>query len=219
MEAISSMDILQSCAATLKSLDISYNGRNTTTAQISFPLLRFLTVRCHSSSEGYLPLVKAITPVLTSLEVVSPGWLIPVFFDGDMQNVTHMRWYTFNKPLLCTHVRVLQIMVTPDYAAPGLGGYADCANTLKEIAVAYPSLERINLSSHLEKRVDIGLMQQKVEECLGEEFLKPQLLWTSDRQDDLPGEMEETISFALNLFRCLANCRTSVGGTCHATSG
>jgi F-box-like len=189
MEVTSSMDILQSCAATLKSLDISWKGRNGSTTQISFPLLRYLTISGWYHSKGRPSLVKAITPALTSLEVRSSDWSITPFFDADIQKVTHMRWYSLQKPLFCTHVRVLQITVFPDNIDFTPGEYAECANKLKEIACAYPSLERIELSNELERRVDIALMQQKVEECLGEEFVKPQLLWTSDLHDVLPGEM------------------------------
>jgi hypothetical protein len=173
----SSMDILQSCAATLKSLDISYDRRSTSTTQISFPVLRFLTIRSNSSFEGRPPLVKAITPILASLEVLSLSQLIPVFFDADLQKVTHMRWYTFNKPSLCTaQVRVLQIVVKPDNITPRTGGYAECANMLKEIACAYPSLERIELSGQTEGPDGIGLMQRKVEACLGGMVRKAQVI-------------------------------------------
>jgi hypothetical protein len=184
----------------LRSLDISHDKHNISTSQISFPLLRYLTIRRNFSFEGCPPLVKALTPVLTSLQVLSPSSLFPAFLDANMQKVTHMRWSTFRKPLFCTHVRVLQIMVKPAHI-DFKNGYSDCANSLKEIAGAYPSLQRIELSSETHEHPGIGWMQQKVEECLGEEWVKPRLLWTSRLEGELPGHVATTVNLVLH-FSC-----------------
>jgi hypothetical protein len=202
-QSLSSMDILRSCAATLKTLHISCEGWETTPIQITLPLLRHLTVRYSFWSKEGPPLFKALTPVLTSLEVLSRSSLFPVFFDVDMQKVTHMRWSTFRKPLFCTHVRVLQIMVKPVHI-DFINGYAACASSLKEIASAYPSLQRIELCSEMHEypgHPGIVWMQQRVEECLGEEWGGPELLWTSRLEGELPGYMATTVRLVLH-FSC-----------------
>jgi hypothetical protein len=79
--------------------------------------------------------------------------------------------------------------------------YADYANKLKEIAAAYPSLETIEISTEQSGHSILYLSQQKVEECLGAEFVRPKLLWTKDWQETLPGYMAMTVSFWFQPFR------------------
>jgi hypothetical protein len=189
------MDMLQSCAGTLESLSIGcfYEARTTASPlEVTFPLLRCLTIG--GGPSGISPLVKATTPVLSSLVVESTWSVLPVFFDADVQNVTHLRWnkYECKLPSICTQIRVLQTMV--DFRSEE---YVDYANKLKEIAAAYPSLETIEISS---KYGYLQVSQQKVEECLGAEFVRPKLLWTREWQGDFPGYVATKVrSFASNL--------------------
>ena len=74
------------------------------------------------------------------------------------------------------------------------GGYAECASQLKAIAAAYASLETIELIERSGART-IHRTQQKVEECLGEEFIKPKLLWTTQWQGAFPEYMATPVSF------------------------
>jgi hypothetical protein len=213
------LDILQCCATTLESLVLKCLGQRypSPLIQITFPLLRCLTIG--NDLYGTPPIIRAITPVLTSLVVTASDSSIPSFFDADMQKVTHMRWHSFKIPSVCIHVRVLQIMVDPYYTLKN-GRCAECANKLKEIAGAYPSLERIELSSERKGYIeDLVLMQQNVEECLGKEFIKPRLLWTSRLEGDLPGHVATTVRLVFELLTQLTNCCTSVERRCLATNG
>jgi hypothetical protein len=194
------MDILQSCAGTLKTLSISCFDEPYTTSSplgMTFPLLRCLTMGRGPSTGP--PIVKAITPVLSSLVLDSMQYPMPVFFDADMQNVTHMRWEEFKAPPICSRVRVVQTMIDPERVRFQSRGYADYADKLKEVVAAYPSLETIEISTASRRYDRFHSTQQKVEECLGEDFVKSKLLWTREWQEDLPGYVATTVRFVSNL--------------------
>jgi F-box-like len=196
-EDSASMGILQVCAATLKTLSIScLDGQDAPSSpiQMTFPLLRYLTIRRKYEGREFPPLVKGITPILTSLEVTTPDESLPSGFDIDMQTITHMRWDKFIAPSIGPHIRVLQIALCYNYTGSSVtGGHVACANKLKEIAVAYPSLERIELCND-KFAPSIDIMRQEVEECIEEESVKSKLLWMRRWQGNLPWQEAATVS-------------------------
>jgi hypothetical protein len=127
--------------------------------------------------------------------MTTSGASIPAFFDADTGKITHLRRDRFIIPSICAPIQVLQL--TADLDCTAASEYAQIAKTLIEIAGAYPLLEVIEICAPPGGMAH-DLLQQKVEECLGEEVVKSKLLWTTAWQYELPGYVDTTVSFVLS---------------------
>jgi len=188
------LNVIRSCAATLKSLDmLCVHGSNEALSPepgIELPLLQSLSFYTNAEIN-----CKFITPALVSVGISLGSFLGPISVEADIDKVTHLRWEHPSNYLIPSGykaVRCLQLHC-PSWCN-SVNDFPKCVESLKAAASALPSLEVIEVNTEKCRVLDWDLIMYKTGEMLNKTGMTARLMWANGWIQALPGCLNTPVS-------------------------
>jgi hypothetical protein len=207
--------VIESCAATLKSLDVLRVHRSNDELPpepgIELPLLQSLSFYTNAEIN-----CKFITPALVSVGISLGSFLGPISVEADIDKVTHLRWEHPSNYLIPSGykaVRCLQLHC-PSWCN-SVDDFPKCVESLKAAASALPSLEVIEVNTERCCVLDWDLIMYKTGEMLNKTGVTARLMWANGWIQTLPGYLNTPVSESRLPFCLVVLGFLSVVRECH----